>query len=274
MIFKIGTFSKLSGVSVKTLRYYDQRGLLQPDTIDKFSGYRYYSAEQLLIIQRIIDLKNRGFTLEEIKSLLAEDVSPADVKKSLTAKQLELQQFIKEAQSQLKEINSGLERIKDLDDQSSTVPIAIRNVKSQLVASIRDIIPRSHLCLLLDEIKQYVREHHEDENRSLNVQWHNNDFEDDLIDVEVALPITKKIPGSDRVNIHFWPELIQAASLVHWCDPYHSSCSALAELATWISSNGYRPSEAEPIREIYLTADQDLYGKLRRAELLIPIENS
>lgn len=254
------------------MRYYDQRGLLQPDTIDPNSGYRYYSAEQLLVVQRIIDLKNRGFTLEEIKSLLAEDVSPAEVKKSLTAKQLELQQFIEEAQSRLKEINSGLERIRDLDDPSPAVPIVIRNVKSQLVASIRDTIPRSHLCLLLDEIKQYVREHQEDDNRSLTVQWHNNDYEEDLIDVEVALPVAKPIPGSDRVNVQFWPELKQAASLVHWCDPYHSSCSALAELATWISSNGYRPSEAKPIREIYLTADQDLYGKLRRAELLIPIE--
>ncbi|MDR9852101.1 MerR family transcriptional regulator [Paenibacillus sp. VCA1] len=268
----MGTFSKLSRVSVKTLRYYDQRGLLTPDTIDEDSGYRYYSAEQLLVIQRIIDLKNRGFTLEEIKSLLVEDVSPAEVKKSLIAKQLELQQFIEEAQSRLKEINSGLERIKDLDEQPSTVPIVIRNVKSQLVASIRDTIPRSHLCLLLDEIKQYAREHREDDNRSLTVQWHSNDFEEDLIDVEVALPVAKHIPGSDRVNVHFWPELKQAASLVHWCDPYHSSCSGLTELAAWISSNGYRPNEAEPIREIYLTADQDLYGKLRRAELLIPIE--
>lgn len=272
-MFKIGTFSKLSRVSVKTLHYYDKRGLLTPNTIDKFSGYRYYSAEQLLTIQRIIDLKNQGFTLEEIKSLLAEDVSPVDVKTSLTAKQLELQHSIEEAQRQLKEIHSGLERVKDLGNQSSTFSIGLRNVKSQFVASIRDIIPRTHLCLLLDEIKQYVRLHNEDENRSLNIQWHNNDFEEDVIDVEVALPITKNIPSSNRVKIHFWPELKKVASLVHWCDPYHSSCPALAELATWISSNGYQPSEVDPIREIYLTADKDLYGKLRMAELLVPIEN-
>lgn len=59
-MFKIGTFSKLSIVPIKTLRYYDKRGLLKPSTTDKFSGYRYYSAEQLLTIQRIITLKKTG----------------------------------------------------------------------------------------------------------------------------------------------------------------------------------------------------------------------
>ncbi|MCK0473736.1 MerR family transcriptional regulator [Halalkalibacter sp. APA_J-10(15)] len=272
-MFKIGAFSKLSGVSIKTLRYYDKRGLLTPATIDKFSGYRYYSAEQLLTIQRIISLKNQGFTLEEIRLLLAENLTPVDVEKSFTLKQLELQHSIEEAQRQLKEIHSGLESVKDLDNQLSPFSIVLRDVKPQFVASIRDIIPRTHLCLLLDEIKQYVRLHGEDENRPLNIQWHNNDHEENSIDVEVALPIAKNIPSSNRVNVHIWPELKNVASLVHRCDPYHSSCPALAEVAAWISSNGYRPSEMDPIREIYLTADKDLYGKLRMAELLVPVEH-
>jgi len=271
-MFKIGEFSKLSKVSIKTLRYYDKRDLLKPSTTDKFSGYRYYSAEQLLTIQRIISLKKQGFTLEEIKLLLAEDVSPEDVKESLTIKQSELQYTIEEAQRQLKEINSGLERVGVLNHLSSNYSIVLRDVKSQFVASIRDIIPRTHLCLLLDEIRQYVRLYGEDENRPLSIQWHNSDLEDDAIDVEVALPISKEIPKSNRVNICYLPELKKAASLVHHCDPYHTSCPALSELAAWISFNGYRPSEEEPIREIYLTVDKDLYGKLRMAELLIPVE--
>jgi DNA-binding transcriptional MerR regulator len=164
-MFKIGAFSKLSRVSVKTLHYYDKRGLLIPSAIDEVSGYRYYTAEQLLTIQRIIALKNQGFTLEEIKLLLAEDISPNAVKKSLVEKQLELQQTMEEAQRQLEEVNSGLELINDFDQHSYS--IVLRDVKSQFVASIRDIIPRSHLCLLLDEIKQYVGAHGEDENRPL-----------------------------------------------------------------------------------------------------------
>lgn len=51
-MFKIGDFSKLSRVSVKTLRYYDEIGLLKPVGVDRFTRYRYYSAEQLPLLHR------------------------------------------------------------------------------------------------------------------------------------------------------------------------------------------------------------------------------
>ena len=53
-MFKIGEFSKFSQVTVKTLRYYDQIGLLKPAEIDRFTGYRYYSASQLPRLHRIL----------------------------------------------------------------------------------------------------------------------------------------------------------------------------------------------------------------------------
>jgi hypothetical protein len=111
--------------------------------------------------------------------------------------------------------------------------------------------------------------------KPLTIKWHscNDEEEENVIDVEVGLPIANQIPSSNRVRIHFWPELKKAASLVHHCDLYHSSCPALAELASWISFNGYLPSETEPVREIYLTTDKNLYGNLRMAELLVPIQN-
>lgn len=136
---------------------------------------------------------------------MAEDLSPKDVKKSLTVKQLELKHTIEEAKRQLMEINSGLESVGDLDNLYSTNSIVLRDVKPQFVASIRDIIPRKHLCLLLDEIRQYVCLHGEDDNRPLSIQWHNSNLEEDSIDVEVALPIIQDIPSSNRVNVHLWP---------------------------------------------------------------------
>ena len=56
-MYKIGELSKLCNISVKTLRYYDSEGLLVPDRIDKFTGYRYYSASKLVNCYRIIALK-------------------------------------------------------------------------------------------------------------------------------------------------------------------------------------------------------------------------
>ena len=67
MLYKIGEFSKLTNVSVKTLRYYDEINLFKPQEIDLFSSYRYYSNNQLDDLKLILSLKDVGFSLEEIK---------------------------------------------------------------------------------------------------------------------------------------------------------------------------------------------------------------
>ena len=67
MLYKIGDFSKKCGVSVKTLRYYDEINLFKPIDIDLFTGYRYYSDDQLDDIKVILMLKDTSFSLEEIK---------------------------------------------------------------------------------------------------------------------------------------------------------------------------------------------------------------
>ncbi len=272
-MLKISAFSKLSRVSVKTLRFYDDLGLLKPTVVDENNGYRYYSEDQLLTVKRIIAFKEQGFTLEQIMTFLKEDVSQEIVKTTLITKQAELQYTIQEARRQLNEIDVRLDNLKQLDDHTAAFSVTIGSVKPQLVASIRDIIPRKHLCLLLDEIKQYVRSYGEDASRSLTILWHDSS-EKDQADIEVALPILKEIPSNGRVKVGFLPDLKMAASLVHRCDPYDNSCPALFELASWISSHGYLLSEKEPIREIHLTSDEDIYGKLRQAELLIPIETA
>ena len=66
---KIGEFSKLMQVTVKTLRHYEQKGLLAPDEVDEWTGYRYYSIGQMQKLQTIRDLQRLGFSLDEIKEL-------------------------------------------------------------------------------------------------------------------------------------------------------------------------------------------------------------
>lgn len=67
MLYKIGDFSKKTGLSIRTLRYYDEIDLFKPVEIDLFTNYRYYSEKQLEDLNIINDLKDCGFTLEEIK---------------------------------------------------------------------------------------------------------------------------------------------------------------------------------------------------------------
>lgn len=67
MLLRIGEFSKLSGIPIRTLRYYDEIDLFKPTEIDLFTGYRYYEEEQLEDLKLINKLKSVGFTLDEIK---------------------------------------------------------------------------------------------------------------------------------------------------------------------------------------------------------------
>ncbi len=67
MLYKIGEFSNITGSSIRTLRYYDQIGLFKPKEIDLFTNYRYYSEEQIEEFKIISELKDCGFSLEEIK---------------------------------------------------------------------------------------------------------------------------------------------------------------------------------------------------------------
>ncbi len=70
-MLKIGELAKIYNISTQTLRYYDSEGLLCPEEVDRFSGYRYYSSRQVETLDRILKLKSLGFELSEIKEFLS-----------------------------------------------------------------------------------------------------------------------------------------------------------------------------------------------------------
>lgn len=85
-MLKIGEFSRLAFVPVKTLRYYDDIGLLKPVHVDQWTGYRYYSVEQLPRLNRILALKGLGLSLEQIGQLLDDDLPAEQIRGMLRLK--------------------------------------------------------------------------------------------------------------------------------------------------------------------------------------------
>ena len=83
---KIGEFSKLMQVTVKTLRHYEQKGLLAPDEVDEWTGYRYYSIDQMQKLQSIRDLQRLGFSLDEIKELYEDGSHNGKIQHPITAR--------------------------------------------------------------------------------------------------------------------------------------------------------------------------------------------
>lgn len=103
-VYKIGELSRLCCIPVKTLRYYDSEGLLVPDEIDRFTGYRYYSASRIADCNCIISLKELGFSLEEIKKHMNAS-SDEEIISLIEAKSKELTEKAQEISLQLKKLN-------------------------------------------------------------------------------------------------------------------------------------------------------------------------
>src|SRR5690349_14634726 len=109
-MIKIGDFARLAQVSIVTLRHYDEIGLLKPSTVDKFTGYRYYSINQLPRLNRILALKDLGFSLEQIEQMLG-GVSLEEMRGMLKLRQAEQEQKLAEEEARLRRIAMRLRQI-------------------------------------------------------------------------------------------------------------------------------------------------------------------
>ena len=107
-MFKIGDFSKLARVPVKTLRYYDEEGLLAPARVDRFTEYRYYTAEQLVRLNRILALKDLGLSLAQIKLVLQNAVSVEQLRGMLALRRAEIADQLEATRAQMDRVEARL----------------------------------------------------------------------------------------------------------------------------------------------------------------------
>ena len=134
---KIGEFSKLMQVTVKTLRHYEQKRLLIPDEVDEWTGYRYYSIEQMQKLQNIRDLQRLGFSLDEIKEL-CDSYSCTPTISQLTEK-------IEETEAQLRKLIARRNQLIDWRNARKQMKkmekFSIQSLPEIIVASHREVLP-------------------------------------------------------------------------------------------------------------------------------------
>ena len=106
-MYRIGEFSEITALPIKTIRYYDEIDLLKPNSVDPFTKYRMYDLQNLEDCKKIIILKRFGFSLDEIKMMMKESIS----EQTLEDKQLELQEEIREKQQIIYEIEMMKEEL-------------------------------------------------------------------------------------------------------------------------------------------------------------------
>jgi effector-binding domain-containing protein len=271
-MFKIGDFSKLSFTTVKTLHYYDEIGLLKPVKVDRFTGYRYYSADQLPRLNYIIALKNLGLSLDDITTLITNDLTSHQIRDIFLLKKGELQQRVSEEQRRLDQVEKLLRQI-EKEGKMPEYQVVIKKVEPQLFASIRTILPTyGDVGPLYEELIGHLYGSGGKFAGPTTFICHDPEFKEKDVDVEAGVPIAEAIPTTNRIKVYELPAMEQAACTIHK-GPYENIGEAYNALMAWIQENGYQIIGND--RELYLTSPADTQNPNEYVtEIQFPVEKA
>jgi len=138
-MLKIGEFAHLGQVTVRTLQYYDEIGLLRPAHVDPWTGYRYYSRDQLSRLHHILTLKDLGLSLEQIGPLLDDDLPPAEVRGMLRLKEAELADQRQEVETQLVRVQAWLGEVEKETAMSEYAQVVLKDAIEAFRRTEREI---------------------------------------------------------------------------------------------------------------------------------------
>jgi len=240
------------------LRHYDQIGLLKPVLIDESSGYRSYSIDQLPRLNRIIFLKDMGFSLSEVSNLVDEHLSLDKMKAMMIKRKQDLLSEINEAHLNLNNVSQRLSAIEN-ESKLPDYDIVIKRSEGLRIASTRTIIPSlremasscsSMYAFLYSTLKK------------LNINplgpeltlYYNQEYSEENLDMEVAVGIKgdqKELSLLDKSALNtseILPEETVASLL--YSGPFEGMELAIVELLKWIALNGWEISGE--LRELHL----------------------
>ena len=268
-MFKIGEFSMLSKVPVKTLRYYDRIALLKPQKTDRDTGYRYYAAEQLLEVNRIFLYKELGFTLKQIAQLLHEEISLEQIQGMFKLKESEIQQLVEKEQEKLVRIKDRMQLIGREGSVEREQEVIIKAVEREQLIAFRSCGSVEEIPFLFETLNQLLETYNREFiNETQTVLWRESTEKD--FEFEVGYSVKGKVASIPKeLYIRTLPAETMMATLL-----FHSNSTfaqtACIDLATWIEKNGYRVKEDQPGREIYFPLSENQRDRL--IEIQIPIE--
>ncbi|PWW34330.1 MULTISPECIES: MerR family transcriptional regulator [Paenibacillus] len=271
-MFKISVFSRLSKVSLKTLRYYDQIGILKPRKVDHDTGYRYYSADQLLELNRILIYKELGFTLPQISQLLQEEITLENIQGMFRLKRSEIQQIIDTEQAKLVRIEERMKLIEEEGQVETGQEIRIKAEGAQPFLFQKACGREEDIPTLFRKFDQFVtKEIRQWLQGPQVVLWRDIDGKEDEFEFEVGYFLTcelQSFPEPFQLRT-LPPEPMMATMAFHSNSKFDGA--ACVHLAKWIEKNNYQIKEDESGRELYLPLSPEQEAQF--IEIQIPIRN-
>jgi DNA-binding transcriptional MerR regulator len=273
-MFSIGDFARHGRVSVRMLRHYDAIGLLTPAHVDPVTGYRSYAAQQLSRLNRIVALKDLGFTLEQVQSILDDKVDVAELRGMLRLRQADLLSQITTDTARLAQVEARLHII-EKEGAMPTDDIQIKRIPAVRVAeltatgasfepeSISPVIQPLYdeLCARLDRAGVTPS--------GPAIAYYEDAPAGDGVLVHAALTVTAEASTDHDFAIVDLPEIEQAATIVHR-GSMDNVMPTIQTLARWIDAHGHRSAGYN--RELYLDTPQDTAGWV--TELQEPLATS
>ncbi len=237
-MLRIGDFSKLSRVSVRMLRYYDEIGLLRPDRIDPFTDYRYYRESQLPTVCRIRALRDMGFGLAEVRALLPVYDDPERLDAQLAARQAELTERQEELTQQLRLLDTARKRLRK--EESMNYNVTVKTLPARYAATVRMTIPRyedegmlwHYLCKETDHIPLVPADP-----CYRCVTFLDGEFKEQDVTVEASKTVRGEYADTEHVRFRTLPPVTYAGCTFR--GGYHQMNDVIAELTAWIEANGY-----------------------------------
>ena len=238
-MLRIGDFSRLSRISIRMLRHYDEIGLLRPVETDPFTGYRYYREDQLLLAGRINALKDMGFSLAAIGELLRCGDDPEALRRSLCVRREELLQEAKQAEYRLRLLDTAFSWLRK-DRTLMNYNVTVKTIPQRTVASVRMILP-SYDCVgtawkvLMEETAPLSLV--EDDPCLCCAVFHDSEFKEADVDIEIQKTVKGHYEDTEHVKFRREPA-VTVASAIH-NGSYLTLDDAMRAVAQWVGDNGY-----------------------------------
>lgn len=240
-MLKIGEFSKFSNITIKMLRHYDEIGLLTPDYVDTFTGYRHYAASQLGRAQKILAYKALGFPLATIKVLLESENDQEVLAQHFRLREMELaaeQQELKRKAALFAQMSERIHK-----NQPAAYAVALKTIPQRHVISLRRQVPTyADEGQLWGELFQFieankVQTQHDGYTMAL---YHDPDFQEENVDIELQQTVSGGYTGTDAIHFLETEEILTAA--VTFNGSYDQMPDITQAIALWIEQNGYELS--------------------------------
>ena len=248
-MLKIGDFSKLGRVTIKTLRYWDEIGLLRPDHVSTENGYRYYSTGKLAMVHEVLSLKELGLYLEDIRQVIQGGLAKDEWIGLLRSRRSSLVEEMHLRETQIDKIDRML-RSAEKEDAMSTV--ALRELPEVIVASYRTTIP-DYTALFkvvppLGEIMLRQGARCRIPEYCFNI-YHDGEYREKDIDVEICEAVNEARRDGEGI-VYKKVDAVPAAAVIMHKGGYDSLRKSYSVILTWIEENGYEITDKP--RESYI----------------------